>query len=182
MRRLYLAVLVSTVGGAIAWFAGRLLLRPWPGALRPWDAAWGLAGISFLGAVILPIPGSTSAALVALRSQPFAAAIGVLGAAVGGTIGAALLHALGDTGRAFLRKHAEHRKWSRKTLQWSVALEKRWTYAGVGLLLCVPFIPRLVVLYAASLGELRPKPYLVAVFLGTFVRNLLVLLAILPFG
>jgi membrane protein YqaA with SNARE-associated domain len=173
-RRLYLWSGAGLGAGAALWLAGFLLIRAFGGFPHVWDALWALTGISFLGSVILPLPGFTSAALFALRKEPLLALFGVLGAAVGGTLGAGLLLALGDTGRRFMRKHAKHSAWSRRMLRLSVRLEKRWTYAGVAFLLVPPFIPRLVVLYAASLVELRTWPYLAAVFAGTFVRNLLV--------
>jgi len=177
--RLYRAVALGLAAGAAIWLLGLLVLLAVHHRPHEWNALWALAGISFLGAVILPLPGFTSAALFAVRGEPVLAGFGVLGAAVGGTLGAGLLLALGDTGRSFLKRHANHSAWSRKTLEWSVKLERRWTYVGVALLLVPPFIPRLVVLYAASVGELRTWPYLAAVFAGTFLRNALVYLAVL---
>ena len=69
-------------------------------------------------------------------------------------------------------------------LEWSHKLAKRWTYAGVVVLLIPQFIPKLVVLYATVLAKLRAIPFLIAVFVGVFLRNLLVLGAftLLPDG
>jgi hypothetical protein len=53
----------------------------------------------------------------------------------------------------------------------------KWTYAGVFVLLLPQFIPRAVVLYAAVLAKLHAVPFIGVVFAGTFVRNLLMLVA-----
>ena len=50
---------------------------------------------------------------------------------------------------------------------------------GVGMLLVPPFLPRSAVLYAAALARLRDLPFLAVVFPGTFLRNLVVLVAVL---
>lgn len=178
-RRLWFWVSVSLAGGAALWLAGWLLLA-WlaPEWVEAWHALCALAGISFLGAVILPVPGSTTALLVVLRSNVLLGSAGVLGAAIGGTVGAALLFGLGDLGKAILERKAKRSKWSRKVLHWSKALVKRWTYVAVGLLIVPPFLPRMAVLYPAVLLRLHIVPFLVAVFLGTLVRNGLYFLGI----
>jgi len=146
-----------------------------------WSAGWNslclLAGVSFLGAVVLPLPGATTAALVGLHASPVLATLAVLGAAVGGTAGAALLHGLGAAGRHAMKAHAR-RPWARRFLHWSQRLVKHWTYVGVAALLVPPFIPRVAVLYPAAVLQLRTAPFLVAVFVGTLLRNAVVLLAI----
>lgn len=175
---LYWAAAGALATGAVVWILGRLWLDAGGHDTGYWDTMWGLGGISFLGAVILPIPGTTTAYLVAIHDTPHLAVIGVVGAAVGGTIGAALLLALGHTGRAALRRRAEHSARARKTLEWSKRMAKRWTYAGIAVLLVPPFLPRMPVLYAAVLAHLKTVPFLAAVFAGTLVRNLVVLAAI----
>jgi membrane protein YqaA with SNARE-associated domain len=174
-RRLYWVTAVATAGGALLWFAGWLLLRLQGNDPEAWNAVWLLAGVSFLSSVILPIPGITATLLLALSRHPLLGTFGVLGAALGSTLGAALLLGLGKEGRERLRKRATHSKWSRKTLEWSKALAKKWTYFGVAVLLVPQFIPKLVVLYAAVLVELRAIPFLAACFVGVFFRNLAVL-------
>ncbi|HUR62487.1 MAG TPA: VTT domain-containing protein [Candidatus Thermoplasmatota archaeon] len=180
-RRLYLIVGIGLGGSAVLWLAGFLLLRLFHIKTGAWNAVWGLAGISFLSAVLLPLPGATTAALTAVKGNLFLGTLGVLGAAAGGTIAAALLMGLGGLGRRTLAKHS-HSKWRKKVLEWSKKAAQKWTYGGVFVLLCVPFIPRSPVLYAASLAELKPIPYLITVFAGTLVRNLIVLgVVVLPF-
>lgn len=163
--------------GAVLWLAGFLLMRAAGLETRVWNLVWGLAGISFLFAFV-PLPGFTSALLLALARKSWLFGLfGVAGAAVGGTIAAALLLALGHTGRAYLRKKATKDERARKFLAWSKKAAKRWTYAGVFVLLIPQFIPRAVVLYAAVLAKLRTVPFLAVVLAGTFARNLLMLVA-----
>ena len=52
-----------------------------------------------------------------------------------------------------------------------------YVWVGVAVLLLPQFIPRAVVLYAAVLAKLKAAPFLAAVFVGTFLRNLLMLAA-----
>ena len=176
------APLYAWVGGilvaaAVAWLAGFLGLRAAGIDTRTWDLVWGLSGISFLFAFV-PLPGVTSTLLFALaRKSWLLGLLGVAGAAVGGTAAAGLLLALGHTGRAYLRKRATKSKRARKVLEWSKKLAKKWTYAGVFVLLIPQFIPRAVVLYAAVLAKLRTVPFLAVVLTGTFARNLLMLVA-----
>lgn len=174
-RRLYWVTAIATAAGAILWIIGWLLLRSQGSDPQTWNAVWLLAGVSFLSSVLLPIPGITATLLLALSRHPLLGAFGVLGAALGSTLGAALLLGLGKEGRERLRKRATHSKWSRKTLGWSKALAQKWTYFGVAILLVPQFIPKLVVLYAAVLVELRAIPFLAACFVGVFLRNLAVL-------
>jgi len=178
-RRLWNWVGISLGAGIALWLVGWLLLA-WlaPDWTKPWHALCALAGISFLGAVILPVPGSTTTLLVILRSNLLLGGAGVLGAAIGGTVGAALLFGLGDLGKAVLERRAKHSAWSRKVLHWSKALVQRWTYAAVGLLIVPPFLPRMAVLYPAVLLRLHVVPFLIAVFAGTVVRNGLYFLGI----
>lgn len=162
---------------AVLWLVGFLTLRAAGADTRTWDLVWGLSGISFLFAFV-PLPGFTSAMLFALaRKGWFLGLLGVSGAAVGGTIAAGLLLALGHTGREYLRKRATKSERARKMLAWSKKAAKKWTYGGVFLLLIPQFIPRAVVLYAAVLAKLRLAPFLVVVLLGTFARNLVMLVA-----
>ena len=175
-RVLYTWVGLLTAAGALLWLAGWAWLRSAGQATGGWNAVWALSGVSFLFA-FFPLPGVTSALLVALRHNWFLGTLGVLGAAIGGTVAAGLLLALGHTGRAHLRKRATHSKRAQKTLEWSKRLAKKWTYAGVLVLLIPQFIPRAVVLYAAVLAKLRAVPFLAVVLAGTFLRNLLMLLA-----
>lgn len=176
------APLYVWVGGilgaaAVLWLAGFLTLRGAGIPTRTWDLVWGLSGISFLFAFV-PLPGFTSAMLFALARKGWVLGlIGVAGAAVGGTAAAGLLLALGHTGRAYLRKRATKSARAKKILEWSKKLAKKWTYAGVFVLLIPQFIPRAVVLYAAVLAKLRTAPFLVVVLAGTFARNLLMLVA-----
>lgn len=170
-RRLYIAVAIAVAAGALLWGIGRLLLHNAEADPSTWNAVWLVSGISFVGATVLPTPGTTLAVLLSLRLDPLAGTLAVLGAAIGGTLAAGLLLALGDTGRAVLRKRATKSKRSRRFLEWSKKLEHRWTYVGVALLLIPWFIPRSPVLYAAVLGDLRRIPFLIVVFVGTFLRN-----------
>jgi membrane protein YqaA with SNARE-associated domain len=180
--RLYVVVAATLFGSAILWLAGFLLLRFLHVRTGGWNAVWGLGGISFLSAVLIPLPGATSAALLAVRGNLFLGTLGVLGAALGGTLAALLLMGLGDLGRRTLQKHSTHSKWRKKVLEWSKKLAAKWTYGGVFVLLVIPFIPRSPVLYAASLAELKPVPYLSTVFAGTLIRNLIVLgVVVIPF-
>jgi uncharacterized membrane protein YdjX (TVP38/TMEM64 family) len=173
-KRLYLWVGLVTAAGAALWLAGWLALGAAGQDRHAWDAVWALTGVSFLFA-FLPLPGVTSALLLALRKDWVLGTLGVLGAAIGGTVAAGLLLALGETGRIHLRKRATHSKRARKTLEWSRKAAKKWTYAGVLVLLIPQFIPRAVVLYAAVLAHLRAVPFLAAVLVGTFLRNLVML-------
>ena len=173
--RLYLAGGIGLAAGALAWLAGWLLMRSAGWDTKPWNSVWGLAGVSFASSVVVPIPGVTAALLLALSRDPLLGAFGCLGAAVGSAVGAAVLLGLGHTGREALRKRATKSKWKRKTLEWSEKAAKKWTYAGVAVLLVPQFIPKLVVLYAAVLAKLKAVPFLACVFAGVFVRNLLVL-------
>ncbi|MHB1260994.1 MAG: hypothetical protein ACYC2H_04680 [Thermoplasmatota archaeon] len=174
-RRLYAAAGLATTAGALVWLAGRLIASASGHSTESWDAVWTLAGVSFLSSVILPIPGITATLLLVLSRHPLLGTFGVLGAALGSTLGAALLLGLGHTGREVLRKRATHSRWSRRTLEWSKAMAKKWTYVGVAVLLVPQFIPKLVVLYAAVLAQLKAVPFLAAVFVGVFLRNLVVL-------
>jgi membrane protein YqaA with SNARE-associated domain len=173
--RLYAAGAIGLAGGALLWLAGWLLLRSAGWGTGHWNALWALAGVSFASSVILPIPGVTATLLLALSREPVLGVFGCIGAAAGSVAGAAVLLALGHTGRKALRKHATHSKWSRKTLEWSQKAAKKWTYAGVTVLLVPQFIPKVVVLYAAVLAKLRAVPFLACVFAGVFLRNVLVL-------
>jgi hypothetical protein len=165
------------LAGAVLWLAGFLILRAAGQPTRAWDLVWGLSGISFLFAFV-PLPGFTSALLFALARKGWLFGIlGVAGAAVGGTAASALLLALGHTGRAYLRKRATKSPRARKVLAWSKKAAKKWTYAGVFVLLIPQFIPRAVVLYAAVLAKLRTIPFLATVLAGTFARNLVMLVA-----
>ena len=176
------APLYVWVGGilaaaAVVWFIGFLLFRAAGAETRTWNLVWGLSGISFLFAFV-PLPGVTSTLLFALARKGWLLGIlGVAGAAVGGTAAAGLLLALGHTGRAYLRKRATKSARAKKILEWSKKLAKKWTYAGVFVLLIPQFIPRAVVLYAAVLAKLRIVPFLIVVLAGTFARNLLMLVA-----
>jgi len=163
--------------GAILWLAGFLVLRATGTETRVWNLVWGIAGLSFLSA-FLPVPGSTATLLFALARKAWALGLlGVAGAAAGGTIAAALLLALGHTGRTYLRKKATKSGRARKFLSWSKKAAKKWTYAGVFVLLIPQLIPRAVVLYAAVFAHLRTVPFLIVVLAGTFARNLLMLVA-----
>jgi uncharacterized membrane protein YdjX (TVP38/TMEM64 family) len=175
-RRLYLWVGLLTVAGALLWLTGWFAFRAAGTDDKAWNTVWALTGISFLFA-FLPLPGVTSALLIALRNDWILGTLGVLGAAIGGTIAAGLLLALGHTGREHLRKRATHSKRAKKALEWSKKAAVKWTYAGVFVLLLPQFIPRAVVLYAAVLAKLRAVPFIGVVFVGTFVRNLLMLVA-----
>lgn len=174
-RRLYVAAILALAAGAALWLAGFLLLRGTGHGAGGWNAVWGLAGVSFLSAVLIPIPGVTATTLFALRDDVALGALAVLGAALGSTLGAGLLLALGNTGREHLRRRATHSRRARKTLEWSTKLARKWTYAGVAVLLIPQFIPKLAVLYAAVLVRLRAIPFLAAVFVGVALRNLAVL-------
>ena len=174
-RRLYRACAYAMAAGAILWLSGWLALRGAGANTHNWDAVWALAAVSFLSSVLIPIPGVTAALLLALSRSPLLGTFAVLGAAFGSMLGAALLLALGKAGRDRLRRRATNSARARRTLEWSKKLETRWTYAGVVLLLIPQFIPKLVVLYAAVLVQLRTAPFLAAVFVGVFLRNLTVL-------
>lgn len=173
--KLAIWVSLAMAAGAILWLAGFLLLRSTDASTKGWNAVWGLSGISFLFAFV-PLPGVTSALLLSLRNNWFLGTLGVLGAAIGGTAAAGLLLALGHTGRVYLRKRATKSKRARKILEWSKKAARKWTYAGVLVLLIPQFIPRAVVLYAAVLAKLRTIPFLAVVFVGTFLRNLIMLI------
>lgn len=178
-RRIWLLAGACITGGALLWLAGWGLLGwlapPW---VAKWHGLWALAGVSFLGAVILPFPGSTAALMALYRKDLLVGGAGVLGTAIGGTVGAALLHGLGAAGRQWLRKRAHKGKWRRRVLAWSEAAVRHWTYLAVGVLLVPFFIPRVVVLYPAVALKLRAVPFLAAVFVGTLVRNALYFAAI----
>ena len=153
--RLALWVAACLGAAAVVWLAGFLLLRAAGQPTRTWDLVWGLSGVSFLFAFV-PLPGFTSALLAALATRSwFVGLVGVAGAAVGGTAAAGLLLALGHTGRVYLRKRATKSPRAKRVLEWSKRAAKRWTYAGVAVLLVPQFIPRAVVLYAAVLAKLR---------------------------
>lgn len=173
-RRLALAVGLALGAGALLWLAGFLLLRLAGQPTRHWNAIWGLTGISFAFA-FLPLPGVTSVLLAAISGDWLLGLLGVGGAAIGGTVAAGLLLALGHEGRQFLRKKATKSKRARRMLEWSGKAAKRWTYVGVFVLLIPQFIPRAVILYAAVLAKLRLLPFLATVLAGTFVRNLVML-------
>lgn len=174
-RRLYLWVGLILAAGGVLWGAGRLAFRAAVQDAKAWDSIWGLSGISF---AFLPLPGFTATLLFALARKGWALGVlGVAGAAVGGTVAAGLLLALGHTGRAYLRKKATKSARAKKFLAWSKKAAKRWTYVGVFLLLIPQFIPRAVVLYAAVLAKLKAAPFLVVVLAGTFARNLLMLVS-----
>lgn len=176
-RRLYLWATLVLAAGAVLWLAGWLALRAAGQGTKAWNSIWGLSGISFLFA-FLPLPGFTSALLFALaRKGWLLGLLGVAGAAIGGTVAAGLLLALGHTGREFLRRKATKSARARKILDWSKKAARRWTYVGVLVLLIPQFIPRAVVLYAAVLAKLRAVPFLAVVLAGTFARNLLMLVA-----
>jgi membrane protein YqaA with SNARE-associated domain len=175
-RRLYTWVAIVTAAGALVWLAGWLTLGAMGQGTKEWNTVWALTGVSFVFA-FLPLPGITSALLIPLRADWVLGTFGVLGAAVGGTVAAGLLLALGHTGRAHLKKRATKSRRARKFLDWSKRFATKWTYVGVALLLLPQFIPRAVVLYAAVLAKLKAVPFLAAVFVGTFVRNLLMLAA-----
>lgn len=175
-KRLYLWVGIVAGAGAVLWLGGWLLLRAMGQGTKAWDTVWALTGVSFVFA-FLPLPTITSALLIALRGDWVLGTLGVLGAAIGGTVAAGLLLALGHTGRDFLKKKATKSKRARKFLEWSKKFATKWTYVGVALLLVPQFIPRAVVLYAAVLAHLKAVPFLLAVFVGTFLRNLLILAA-----
>ena len=175
--RLAFWVGVCLAVAAVLWLTGFLSLRAAGQETRAWDLVWGLSGISFLFAFV-PLPGFTAAMLFALaRKGWLLGLLGVGGAAVGGTAAAGLLLALGHTGREYLRKRATKSERAKKFLDWSRKAAKTWTYAGVVVLLVPQFIPRAVVLYAAVLAKLRVVPFLAAVLVGTFLRNLLMLVA-----
>lgn len=174
-RRLVLVAWGCLGVGFLIWLPGRFLFLATGHSAGRWDSTWGLAGVSFLSSVVVPIPGATAALLLALSHDPVLGLFAVLGAALGSTAGACLLLALGNAGRAHLQKRATHSAWARATLDWSTRLAMRWTYLGVAVLLVPQFIPKLVVLYAAALARLRALPYLVAVFVGVALRNLVVL-------
>jgi uncharacterized membrane protein YdjX (TVP38/TMEM64 family) len=175
-RTLYVWVALITLAGAVLWLAGWLALRSIGADADQWNTVWALTGVSFVFAFV-PLPGITSALLLALRNHWGLGLTGVLGAAIGGTLAAGILLALGHTGREHLRRHATHSARAKKALEWSRKAAVKWTYAGVFVLLLPQFIPRAVVLYAAVLAKLRAAPFLAVVLLGTFARNLLMLFA-----
>jgi membrane protein YqaA with SNARE-associated domain len=175
-RRLYAWVGIVTGAGALLWLGGWSTLRALGQGTEEWDTVWALTGVSFVFG-FLPLPAITSALLLALRSDWILGTFGVLGAAAGGTVAAGLLLALGHTGREHLKNRATKSKRARKLLEWSKRFATKWTYVGVTVLLLPQFIPRAVVLYAAVLAKLKAIPFLAAVFVGTFLRNLLVLAA-----
>lgn len=156
------------------WLAGFLVFRQVGTPTRYWNIIWGLSGISFLF-VFVPLPGFTASLLLALSFDWVLGLTGVAGAAVGCTIASAILLALGHEGREMLRRKATKSPRARRLLEWSQRAAKRWTYVGVFLFLIPQFIPRAVTLYAAILAKLRTLPFLVTVFLGTYVRNLVML-------
>ena len=171
-RRKTIVVLALTlVASAILWLAGSLALRSAaPAAVAPWDSWWALAGVAFAGS-FFPIPGATSAAFLPLRAHPALAAAGVVGAACGATSGAAILLLAGSA----MRERLEHRARKadgrhRRLLRVSEKLVHHWTYAGIAVLIAIPFVPRAIVLYAVSLVKLRMPLALAAVFAGALVR------------
>jgi membrane protein YqaA with SNARE-associated domain len=174
-RRLYTMAGLVAGGGVVIWALGLGLavLFGWP--MRNWNAVWGLAAVSFLSSSVFPIPGLGAGLLLALSDDFWLGTFGVLGSTIGSTVAAAVLLALGHTGRAYLRRRATGSARKRRFLEWSKKFAKKWTYVGVGLLLVPNFIPKFAVLYAAVLAHLRAVPFLVAVFAGVFVRNLIVL-------
>ena len=178
-RRIWLLTGACVVAGALLWLAGWGLLA-WlaPDWVAKWHGLWALAGVSFLGAVILPFPGGTAALMALYRDDLLVGGAGVLGTAIGGTVGAALLHGLGSAGREWLKKKAHKGGWRRRLLAWSERLVQRWTYLAVGVLLVPFFIPRVVVLYPAVTLRLRAVPFLAVVFVGTLVRNAIYFAAI----
>lgn len=181
-RLLYVAAGLGTLAGAVVWGLGWLVLRGQGVSTHYWDAVWALAAVSFLNSLVVPIPGITATLLLALSRFPLIGVVGCLGAAFGSTTGASILLGLGHTGREHLHRRATHSHWARRTLEWSKRLAKRWTYVGVTILLVPQFIPKLVTLYAAVLVKLKAVPFLAAVYVGVFLRNLLVLgtFALLP--
>lgn len=165
-------VLLLMVG---LWAAGAMALRGFaPEAARPWDAVWGLAAVSFLAAVAIPVPGATSALLISLAESPWLLAAGVLGAAAGGTAGAAVVHYIGGALLRGLEKRAKRNGWSRALLKAGERFAHHWTYLGIAVLVSLPFMPRSAIFYVASILGLKLLPYLAAAFLGHLVRNSLV--------
>jgi membrane protein YqaA with SNARE-associated domain len=140
---------------------------------------WEVAGVSFLGAVVLPLPGATSAALFSMRANLVLGSFAVIGAAIGGTVGGALLLAGGEAGRRAMARRVRHEAWARRWMEWSDRLVRHWTYLGVAALLVPPFVPRVAVLYPAISLRLKPLPFVVAVFAGTLARNLIVLVTVM---
>jgi membrane protein YqaA with SNARE-associated domain len=183
-HHLFVLVGLSLGAGLVVWAAGFFLLRATQASfLSGWNAMWGLGGINFLTSVAVPLPGAATAVLLTLRGHWVASCFAVLGAAVGGTLGAAFLLGMGKVARQRLERRADRSKFSRRLLDFSTRFVKHWTYAGVGLLLIPPFIPRAIVLYAAMLLRLRTVPYLLVVFVGTLVRELIVMLIVnVPIG
>ncbi|HUR61163.1 MAG TPA: VTT domain-containing protein [Candidatus Thermoplasmatota archaeon] len=181
-RRRLLRLVLWLVAGSLLLYGIGLGVLVWLHLTTVgWTSFWLQALSSLLGAVLLPIPGATTALLVAVRGHWVLGIMSVLGTAAGGTAGAAILHILGGAGRAMLERKAKKSERSRKILAWSRKLVGKWTYLGVALLLVPPFVPRPIVLYAASTQHLKQVPYLLCVFAGLLARNL-ILLAIVNIG
>lgn len=162
---------LSIAGGIVLWALGAAAL--WyvsRSAVGPWNAVWGVAGVSFVGSFAVPLPGSTTAIFAMLRTNVFLAAFAVLGATIGATSSAALMLRAGDTLRDKLEKRAKKGRIAQGFLRWTKKLVNRWTYLAIVGLLSLPFLPRAPVLYAASLIEARFVPVATAILVGHFLR------------
>jgi uncharacterized membrane protein YdjX (TVP38/TMEM64 family) len=178
VRQQHVLLLLVLVAFVAAWAAAAALLRATaPGMALAWDALWALALVSFTAAIAVPLPGATSALLVALGGSPVLLAFGVAGAAIGGTAGAAVVYYVGGAVRRSLESRANGSAWSRRVFAWGKGFAQRWTYVGIAGLISLPFVPRPVVLYLASILDLEVAPYLGAVFAGMVLRT-----AIVAFG
>jgi uncharacterized membrane protein YdjX (TVP38/TMEM64 family) len=181
-RRRLLRLVLGLVAGSLVLYGIGLGVLLWLRVTTVgWTSFWLQALSSLLGALLLPLPGATIALLAAVRGHWVLGLLSTLGTAVGGTAGAAILFVLGGAGRAMLERKAKKSERSKKILAWSRKLVGRWTYLAVALLLVPPFVPRPIVLYAASTQHLKQLPYLLCVFAGLLARNL-ILLALVNVG
>jgi membrane protein YqaA with SNARE-associated domain len=163
--------MILVASGAAFWLLGLIALwHAERSAVPPWNAVWGVAGVSFLGSFAIPLPGTTTAIFAALRTSPLLASAAVLGATFGGSLSAAILLQAGDLLRDKLERKAKKGRFANSFLKWAKKLVGRWTYVAIVGLLALPFMPRAPVLYAASLIEARFLPVIGAIALGHFLR------------
>ncbi|MCA1814336.1 MAG: VTT domain-containing protein [Halobacteriales archaeon] len=157
-----------------AWAIGTLALRVLaPQGVPAWDVFWGMVLLSWLSA--MAVPGAATAGL-ALLVGPATQAAGVLGATVGGVLGALLVWFLGGEAMHRLEDRKARRGWSRKLVEASERFAWRGTYAALALLVAIPGFPRSIPIYVCSVLRLKLPPFLVAVALGSFARALVVVL------
>jgi uncharacterized membrane protein YdjX (TVP38/TMEM64 family) len=172
-RSLLFLVLLSSIW---TWIVGLTVLAvAAPGLAEAWNLVFTLYFSSLLTNLFVPIPVEPIAIGAALVIGSVAACVA---AGLGKMVGAWIIFILGRSLRKAMANLEAKSQTMRRVLAAAEGFGRRYGYVALGLMLAVPFSPfDIIPVYLFSTMELKPGPFLLAVFVGFTLRMLMVVLA-----